>query len=186
MVPDAAVSGANPHTIGAIDGQGTKEIEPRSAQAEGGEAEDECLATEPETYPRAAKPAGQMNRDHARAPTASGPRPARPRAAGQSQFLRTQRNSFASNDRDGGPTLDEARIASEDECHFEIFRKDEERMTSTLFSGGDWRWRLKTTGGLILAEASGYPNETTCRAAVAVLQKRAGTAPVIAASGDPR
>jgi len=108
------------------------------------------------------------------------------RSASESQFLRTQRNSFASNDHGGGGLLEARGIAAYEDCHFEIFRKDEERMTSTLFSGGDWRWRLVTTGGLILAEASGYPSETTCRTAVAILLKRAATAPVIAAPEDRR
>jgi uncharacterized protein YegP (UPF0339 family) len=108
-----------------------------------------------------------------------------PHAAGESQRWHSERHSFASNDR-GEQLFGELRVAADEECQFEIFRQDEERMTSTLFSGGDWRWRLVTTGGLILAEASGYPSETVCRAAVAVLQKRAATAPVIAASGDLR
>ena len=73
-----------------------------------------------------------------------------------------------------------AETAPAGQCQFEIFRCDEERMTSTLFSGGDWRWRLVTSSGLVLAEASGYPNETTCRTAVTELQKRAASAPVIA------
>jgi uncharacterized protein YegP (UPF0339 family) len=111
-------------------------------------------------------------------------RPAGPHAAGGSRFLQTQRNSFASNDPGGERLFGERGVAADEECQFEIFRKDEERMTSTLFSGGDWRWRLVTTGGLVLAEASGYPSETACRAAVAVLQRRAATAPVIAAPGD--
>ena len=119
-------------------------------------------------------------------PKATGRRPTRPHATGESQFLRTQRNHFASNDHDGEQPFGERGVAADDECQFEIFRKDEERMTSMLFSGGDWRWRLVTTGGLILAEASGYPNETTCRAAVTILQRRAATAPVIAAPGDQR
>jgi uncharacterized protein YegP (UPF0339 family) len=107
--------------------------------------------------------------------------PACHRASGDTQFLRAQRHGFASNDGEGGPAFEELGIAPDDECRFEIFRKDEERMTSTLFSGGDWRWRLMTTSGLILAEASGYPSETMCRAAVAVLQSRAATASVVAA-----
>lgn len=116
---------------------------------------------------------------------ASERQPARRRAAGESQFLK-RRNSFASNDHGGEGLFVELGVAAGEECQFEISRKDEERMTSTLFSGGDWRWRLVTTSGLILAEASGYPSEATCRAAVAVLQKRAATAPVIAARGDQR
>jgi len=113
-------------------------------------------------------------------------RPIRPHAAAESQVRHSARNSFASNDHGGEQPFGELGVAADEDCQFEIFRKDEERMTSTLFSGGDWRWRLVTTGGLLLAEASGYPSEITCRAAVAVLQKRAATAPVIAASGDPR
>ena len=108
------------------------------------------------------------------------------RSGSESQFLRTQRHSFASNDPTGTSTLEELGVAADEECHFEIFRENEERMTSTLFSGGDWRWRLVTTSGLILAEASGYPSEPTCRAAVAILQRRAATAPVIALPGELR
>ena len=69
----------------------------------------------------------------------------------------------------------------EGDCRFEIFREDEERMTSTRFSGGDWRWRLVSTEGLILAEACGYRNEGLCRAAVVVLQQRAATASIVPA-----
>jgi hypothetical protein len=83
-------------------------------------------------------------------------------------------HGFAANDADP----EELAAAIEGECRFEIFRADEERMTSTLFSGGDWRWRLVTTDGGLLAEAAGYPNEGLCRAAVLVLQRRAATAPV--------
>jgi uncharacterized protein YegP (UPF0339 family) len=120
------------------------------------------------------------------APEAAARRSDRSRAAGESQFLRTQRNSFASNDQSAGPASADLAPGSDEECHFEIFRKDEERMTSTLFSGGDWRWRLVTTGGRVLAEAAGYPNETACRAAVSILQRRAAGAAVIAAPGDRR
>jgi uncharacterized protein YegP (UPF0339 family) len=90
------------------------------------------------------------------------------------QFLRHD-GGFASNDRE---LPEDLAAAIEGECRFEIFRADEERMTSTLFSGGDWRWRLVTSDGLVLAEAAGYPNEGMCRAAVSVLQTRAATAPV--------
>ncbi len=107
-------------------------------------------------------------------------------ASRDNQVLRTRPHGVASNDGEGEPAFEELGVAPDDECRFEIFRKDEQRMTSTLFSGGDWRWRLMTTSGLILAEASGYPSETTCRAAVAVLQRRAATAPVIVTPGDPR
>ena len=83
-------------------------------------------------------------------------------------------HSYADND----PDPEELASAFEDQCRFEIFRADEERMTSTLFSGGDWRWRLVTSDGGLLAEASGYRNEGLCRAAVLVLQRRAASAPI--------
>jgi uncharacterized protein YegP (UPF0339 family) len=96
--------------------------------------------------------------------------------AAEGQYLQ-RFEGYASNDRgDGEEPLDPA---IDSECRFELFRCDEERMTSTLFTGGDWRWRLVTTDGLILAEAGGYPNEGMCRAAVAVLRKRAASAPVV-------
>lgn len=89
-------------------------------------------------------------------------------------------HSYADND----PDPEELASAIEDHCRFEIFRADEERMTSTLFSGGDWRWRLVTSDGGLLAEAAGYPNEGLCRAAVLVLQRRAASAP-ISRRGEP-
>ena len=97
--------------------------------------------------------------------------------AAERVFLHRDGPGFASDDADPG----ELATAIEGDCLFEIFRADEERMTSTLFSGGDWRWRLVTTEGVILAEAAGYPNEGLCRAAVLVLQRRAATAPIVSA-----
>jgi uncharacterized protein YegP (UPF0339 family) len=108
------------------------------------------------------------------------------RVAGESAFARPRRHSFARPDRAGERPFAELGVAADEACQFEIFRKDEERMTSMLFCGGDWRWRLVTASRLILAEASGYPSETACRAAVAVLQKRAATSPVIAVRGEAR
>ena len=110
------------------------------------------------------------------------PRPAWRRSAAEQQFLRSGGEGYATNDRADPLISDEADSVATEECRFEIYREDEERMTSTLFSGGDWRWQLVSTGGLILAEATGYPNEQTCRVAVAALQRRAATSPVIARS----
>lgn len=98
--------------------------------------------------------------------------------AAERQFLHRQGPGFASNDADP----EELATAIEGDCRFEIFRADQERMTSTLFSGGDWRWRLVTTEGVMLAEAAGYPNEALCRAAVLILKRRAAEAPVTPAS----
>lgn len=60
--------------------------------------------------------------------------------------------------------------------HFEIFRADEVRMTSTQFSGGDWHWRLMSAVGAILVEGDGYRSEQECANAVALLQDRAFSA----------
>ena len=81
----------------------------------------------------------------------------------------------------------ELDLAASGECSFEIYRKGEDRVTSTQFCGGDWRWRLVTSDGLVLAEAAGYPNQGTCEAAVQVLRKRSATAPVRTLGlGEPR
>ena len=106
-------------------------------------------------------------------------RPAWRLGAAEQQFVRSRGEGCASNDRADPLIPGFADFVATEKCRFEIYREDEERMTSTLFSGGDWRWQL-VTGGLILAEASGYPNEQTCCLAVAVLQRCAATAPVIA------
>jgi uncharacterized protein YegP (UPF0339 family) len=103
--------------------------------------------------------------------------------AGERQFLQRHEHGFASNDAGFASQSVDLNSDSDIECRFEVFRADEQAVTSTLFSGGDWRWRLVTTDGLVLAEASGYPSEGTCRAAVAVLQKRAAGAPVVSGAG---
>jgi len=108
-----------------------------------------------------------------------------PSAAGLTSCKRHE-DSLASNDRGEPAMSDELDVAADEECRFEIFREVERQMTSTLFSGGDWHWQLVTTSGLILAEASGYPTEQTCRVAVAVLQRRAAGAPVVAKQGEQR
>ena len=99
------------------------------------------------------------------------------RAGGESQFLRWDGPGFASND-EGRLPVQELCVTSDAECQFEIYRADEVRMTSSLFSGGDWCWRLVSTDGGVLAEATGHPNEGTCRSALAALQRHAAKAPV--------
>lgn len=105
-------------------------------------------------------------------------RPAWRGGAVEKQIPQRQTDGCGSSDRDNAPP-DEFDITANEECRFEIFREDERRMTSTLFSGGDWHWQLVTSGGLLLAEASGYPDEQSCRVAVGILQRRAAEARVI-------
>ena len=61
---------------------------------------------------------------------------------------------------------------------FEIYRSDSVRVTSTLFAGGDWHWRLANRASETLAEAGGYRTQKACREAVAVLRERAASARV--------
>ena len=113
-------------------------------------------------------------------PSAPGGRAAWAVGGAESQFLHRDGPGFASRN----VSAEDLAIGIEGDCRFEIFRADEERMTSTLFSGGDWRWRLVTSQGVTLAEAAGYHGESLCRAAVLVLQRCAATAPVTPA-GKP-
>jgi uncharacterized protein YegP (UPF0339 family) len=51
-------------------------------------------------------------------------------------------------------------------------------MTSTLFGGGDWHWRLSDGEGLMLLDTGGYASEGECLGAVAILRENAGFASV--------
>lgn len=59
---------------------------------------------------------------------------------------------------------------------FDIYRTEEVRLTSTLFGGGDWHWRLTGASGDILADCGGYRNQRDCLAAVDALRAVAGSA----------
>jgi len=78
---------------------------------------------------------------------------------------------LASNDQPDPP-----EAAERARCHFHIYRADAVRLTTTRFSGGDWRWRLSDDAGRILVEAGGYRSEAHCREAVGILQARAALA----------
>lgn len=59
---------------------------------------------------------------------------------------------------------------------FEIYRADQIPLTSTLFGGGDWHWRLTDLSGTILADAGGCRNRGNCLAVVEALRAEAGSA----------
>lgn len=61
---------------------------------------------------------------------------------------------------------------------FDIYRSECVSLTSTLFGGGDWHWRLKDPSGAILADCGGYRNQAECVAAVQALRAEAGSATV--------
>lgn len=56
---------------------------------------------------------------------------------------------------------------------FEVFRAAEVQVTSTLFTGGDWHWRLADASGATLVEGDGYKSKRTCLMAVSCLRDRA-------------
>ncbi|WP_162301941.1 DUF1508 domain-containing protein [Croceibacterium ferulae] len=87
-------------------------------------------------------------------------------------FLAQSGLGYASND------LLPIEIAEARQNHFAIFRVESVSLTSTQFSGGDWRWRLSDPDGTVLVEAGGYRSEAHCREAVAILQARAARATV--------
>lgn len=62
--------------------------------------------------------------------------------------------------------------------YFEIYRADEVRLTSILFSGGDWRWRFCSGAGVPIATSAGYATERQCAASVAALRNGAAAATV--------
>ncbi|HEY9578606.1 MAG TPA: DUF1508 domain-containing protein [Rhizorhapis sp.] len=61
---------------------------------------------------------------------------------------------------------------------FDIYRASHVRLTSTLFGGGDWRWRLTGASGAVVADCGGYRNEAQCLAAVSALRLEAGFAAI--------
>jgi uncharacterized protein YegP (UPF0339 family) len=65
--------------------------------------------------------------------------------------------------------------------YFQIYRADEVSLTSTLFGGGDWRWRLCAAVGVVIAQGGGYDTELACKSAVASLREAAQSAVIVAA-----
>jgi uncharacterized protein YegP (UPF0339 family) len=76
------------------------------------------------------------------------------------------RRPLAANDGSAGPS------------HFNIYRADRVCLTSTLFAGGDWHWRLTAATGGVIADCGGYRNEAQCLAAVESLRSQASGASV--------
>jgi len=73
--------------------------------------------------------------------------------------------------------LDHERWAAQDRRpRFEIYRSDQVSLTSILFAGGDWHWRLMDADGKLLADCGGFKVEGDCRKAVIALRDVAGQA----------
>lgn len=62
--------------------------------------------------------------------------------------------------------------------HFDIYRSECVSVTSTLFAGGDWHWRLMSGAGLVLVDCGGYRAQADASAAVEVLRTDAWAATV--------
>ena len=61
-------------------------------------------------------------------------------------------------------------------CRFDIYRAERVSVTSSLWAGGDWHWRLSAPSGTVLVDCGGYRDEEECLAAVNSLRTEAGTA----------
>lgn len=59
---------------------------------------------------------------------------------------------------------------------FDVYRAKRVSLTSTLFGGGDWHWRLTSPSGAILLDCGGYRDEAECLSAVEALRSEAATA----------
>jgi len=70
------------------------------------------------------------------------------------------------------------RRSKDTQSRFDIYRADHVRLTSTLFGGGDWHWRLTGASGAVVADCGGYRNEAQCLAAVSALRLEAGLAAI--------
>jgi uncharacterized protein YegP (UPF0339 family) len=63
-------------------------------------------------------------------------------------------------------------------AHFDIYRSECVSVTSTLFAGGDWHWRLMSGAGLVLVDCGGYREQADASAAVEQLRNEAWSASV--------
>lgn len=87
----------------------------------------------------------------------------------------------AANVMPGHPAL--VRHRPEGRSHFDIYRTEQVPVTSILFGGGDWHWRLTDGTGAILADCGGYRNRRDCLAVVEGLRAEAGLATISEGTG---
>lgn len=58
-------------------------------------------------------------------------------------------------------------------CRFSTYRAERVSVTSALWSGGDWHWRLTGPAGDVLADCGGYVDEAQCLVVIAALRMNA-------------
>jgi uncharacterized protein YegP (UPF0339 family) len=84
----------------------------------------------------------------------------------------------ATSDESTGASSAVARVAKrrrkDAHSRFDIYCAERIRLTSTLFGGGDWHWRLTAASGAVIADCGGYRDEAQCLAAVNSLRAEAG------------
>lgn len=79
----------------------------------------------------------------------------------------------------GRPVADGYRIdPGTGYCRFSIYRADRVSVTSSLWSGGDWHWRLTSPRGDILADCGGYRSEAECLTVIEALHAKAKSATI--------
>lgn len=96
----------------------------------------------------------------------------------------TREHSFAANDHTAATAAVVKWQRNEMFSRFDIYRADQIRLTSTLFSGGDWHWRLTGASGHVIADCGGYRNEAQCLAVVKALRSEAGMAAIFREDGS--
>jgi uncharacterized protein YegP (UPF0339 family) len=60
--------------------------------------------------------------------------------------------------------------------HFDIYQERRVRLTSVLFSPSDWRWRLLSPSGEVLAVSQGYSSDAECRTSMEAVRAHAASA----------
>ena len=93
--------------------------------------------------------------------------------------------SEAANDR-GASTSHKAstsdpihlKLPVEGNYYFEICRNGPQHKLASIENAHDWFWRLLSPAGVAMIECGGYPDRASCRAAVSLLQEKAGSARV--------
>lgn len=76
----------------------------------------------------------------------------------------------------GKPCL---QVFNDGVCQFDVYRADQVSLTSTLFCGGDWHWRLISVSGEVLIDCGGYATRNACYSAVDLLRHEAASATVL-------
>lgn len=97
-------------------------------------------------------------------------------------MTQADRQAGAANDR-GASGIEQAsdgmaKASPDSPYYFEVCRVRPQNVLARLQNLEHWIWRLLSPAGAALIECGGYPDEESCRAAVALLREKAGTAEI--------